>query len=79
MNDPKYFEKYYDLFLHPGWIQFMKEVKESAESINLAESKNWEMFLVMKTKKDCFSYILEVENLVKAVHENQTAQANDSL
>lgn len=77
MTDPKYFEKYFDLFVHPGWTQFMQEVKEVADSINLGDSKDWESFLVMKTKKDTFTYLLQLENVVKLTHENKNA--DDSL
>lgn len=77
MTDPKYFEKYFDLFVHPGWIQFMQEVKQIADSIHLGDSKDWDSFLVMKTKKDSFTYLLQIEEVVKSVYENKNA--DDSL
>jgi hypothetical protein len=80
MITPKYFENYLDLFLHPGWKQFMEEIKEGLENINLEDSKDWNMFLVMKTKKDCFTYVLETENVIKTFYDSQnTPVENDSL
>lgn len=51
MSLDKYFEVYRDLFIHPGWKQFIEEAQESYDSIDLDNAKDYEAFLIARTMR----------------------------
>jgi hypothetical protein len=62
----KYYETYRDLFITEGWKQYVQEAKESFEAINLADAKDWDSFLVLKTRKGMLEAIIKFEDLILA-------------
>lgn len=66
----KYYEDYFSLFITNGWKQFIQDVTEQYEAIDLLNAKTWDEFLVMKTSKQFFKNIINFETLLKLHYEN---------
>lgn len=83
-EDEKYYENYLSLFNESGWKQFVQEAKDAREGITLDACKDWDTFLVMKTRREQLNQIIEFENLIRAAFERlnspvQEDMYNDSL
>lgn len=65
MTLDKYFEVYRDLFIHPGWKQFIEETQESYDSIDLDSAKDYEAFLIARTIRRQLKAILAFEEGIK--------------
>lgn len=74
MSTDKYYEIYRDLFINPGWKQYVEEAQESYNAINLEEAKDWDMFLVLKTRKQMLEAIIKFEELILANEKYVEAQ-----
>ena len=65
MSLDKYFEVYRDLFIHPGWKQFIEETQESYDSIDLDSAKDYEAFLIARTIRRQLKAVLAFEEGIK--------------
>jgi hypothetical protein len=82
----RYYNNYFSLFLTDGWKQFLQETKESREILDLDSCKDWETFLVRKTKRDYLLTLLNFEEGIKNAYdrvkeslEEEEQTYNDSL
>ena len=69
----KYYENYFDLFISPGWKQFIEETTQGLEALSLEASKDWDSFLVTKTRREQLNNILRFEELIRIAYERETA------
>ena len=69
----KYYENYFDLFMSPGWKQFIEETQEGLNALNLENSKDWDSFLVTKTRREQLSNLLKFEELIRIAYDRETA------
>ncbi len=67
----KYYENYFDLFMSPGWRQFKEEAQDGYEALNVEKCKDWDSFLVTKTRREQLNNILNFEHLIRVAYDNQ--------
>jgi hypothetical protein len=72
----KYYETYRELFVNVGWKQYVEEAQESFNTINLETAKDWDSFLVLKTRKQMLESIIRFEELILANEKLVEEQAN---
>jgi hypothetical protein len=72
----KYYETYRELFVNVGWKQYVEEAQESFNTINLETAKDWDSFLVLKTRKQMLESIIRFEELILANEKLMEEQAN---
>lgn len=77
MIEQKYYENYFNLFVSEGWKQFLQDVTEQHDAIELLNAKNWDEFLVMKTSKQFFKNIINFELMLKMHFENEKNSDTD--
>ena len=70
MVNDKYYENYFSLFVTEGWKQYLQDVTEQYEAIDLANAKSWDEFLVLKTSKQFFKNIINFEDMLKLHYVN---------
>ena len=69
----KYYENYFDLFMLPGWKQFLEEITQGLEALNLENSKDWDSFLVTKTRREQLNNLLRFEELIRIAYDREKA------
>lgn len=63
MSPDKYYETYRDLFVTPGWKQYVEDARLSLLDLDLKNCKDWDSFLVMKTKIGMLETVVRFEEL----------------
>lgn len=63
MSPDKYYETYRDLFVTPGWKQYVEDARLSLIDLDLKNCKDWDSFLVMKTKIGMLETVVRFEEL----------------
>lgn len=63
MSPDKYYETYRDLFVTPGWKQYVEDAQLSLSDLDLKNCKDWDSFLVMKTKIGMLETVVRFEEL----------------
>ena len=63
----KYQELMLDLFLHPGWQQFISDCSDIAESIKVENISSTEEFWKRKGEKEQLNRIINFEEMIRAV------------
>lgn len=76
-EEEKYYNNYFTLFLTDGWRQFVEEAKDAHSGITLDNCKDWDTFLVMKTRREQLNQIIEFENLIKASYDRLNTPEED--
>jgi hypothetical protein len=64
-EDEVYYENYLDLFLHPGWKQFVQESKESLESHNIDEIKDQKELFLLQGRRHTLLNVIHFEAGIK--------------
>ena len=67
----KYYENYFDLFTSSGWKQFLEEAQDGYDALDVEKCKDWDSFLVTKTRREQLNAILNFENLIRVAYDNQ--------
>ncbi len=67
----KYYENYFDLFASAGWKQLVQETTEGISALELDKCKDWDSFLVTKTRREQLNNILNFEHLIRVAYDNQ--------
>ena len=73
-DDNKYFETYLDLFIHPGWKQFVEEMTETRDSYNLDFCKDYDAFMIMKSAREQLNRIITFEQQIRLVMETKESE-----
>jgi uncharacterized membrane protein len=86
LDNDQYYEKYRDLFVTPGWKQYVEDASDSLKDLDLRNCKDWDSFLVMKTKIGMLESVVRFEELIlsneKVYEEGKKLQVwmdNDDL
>jgi len=69
----KYYENYFDLFMSPGWRQFKEEAQDGYEALDVERCKDWDSFLVTKTRREQLNNILKFEDMIRSAYESALA------
>jgi len=64
-EDEKYYEAYFDLFLHPGWKQFVEESQELLDSHSIEDIKDEFDLAYLKGKRSALLSITRFETGIK--------------
>ena len=75
MND--YYDKYFDLFLHPGWQQFIEEMSEVLESYELDNCNTYDDFMKTKAARQQLLRIVNFEQHIRLAQENSEQETED--
>lgn len=65
----KYYENYFDLFMSKGWKQFLEEAQDGYDALDVEKCKDWDSFLVTKTRREQLKNILSFEDLIRTAYE----------
>lgn len=77
-DDKKYYENFRNLFLTDGWKQYVEESVEALKLLDLRSCKDWDSFLVTKTKIGMLDTIIQFEVLIKQAEKSaEEALASD--
>jgi len=79
MNLEKYYEDYFDLFLHPGWKQYIEDAKDAYDAIDLESSKDWDSYLIQRTTKQNLKAVLRMEELMKDAYDRMKEEATNAV
>ena len=69
----KYYENYFDLFMSAGWRQFKEEAQDGYEALDVERCKDWDSFLVTKTRREQLNNILKFEDMIRSAYESALA------
>lgn len=69
----KYYENYFDLFISSGWKQFIEESTDGLNALNLEHCKDWDSFLVTKTRREQLSNLLRFEEFIRIAYDREKA------
>lgn len=64
-EEEKYYENYLDLFLHPGWKQFVDEAQDLLDSYSIEDIKNNEDLFFVKGQRISLLNIVRFETGIK--------------
>ena len=73
LDDTRYFETYLDMFLHPGWKQFVEEMKEVRDTYDLDYCKDYDAFMIMRSARQQLARIINFEDQIRLSMDNQKA------
>ena len=76
MLPDNYFETYRELFINPGWKLFLEDVKDTYDSLSLDDCKDYESFLVVKTRRAELRKLLDLEQLMRVSEERYEEEKN---
>jgi hypothetical protein len=68
-EDEKYYETYFDLFIHPGWKQFQEELQDILDKHRIEDIKDEKHLSFVKGERDAFFRMLLFENAMKRAYE----------
>lgn len=76
-EDEKYYETYFDLFVHPGWEQFNKEIKEILNGYRIEDIRDEKNLAYVKGERAAFNRIVQFAGAIKRAYEINT-EASDA-
>jgi len=68
-EDQKYYETYFDLFIHPGWKQFQEEIQDILDKYRIEDIKDERHLAFIKGERDAFFRVTRFENSMKHAYE----------
>lgn len=71
-EDQKYYETYFDLFIHPGWKQFQEEIQDILNKYRIEEIKDERHLAFVKGERDALFRIRRFESAMKRAYEVNT-------
>ena len=69
-EDEKYYEVYFDLFLHPGWKQLVQELKDILETYRIEDIENEGTLARVKGERSMLFRITNFETGLKEAYES---------
>ena len=73
----KYFETYLDLFLHPGWKQFVTDTEEALKGYDYDSCKDYETFLKVKAAREQLLRIVHFEEQLRFTMEQHAIDVEE--
>jgi hypothetical protein len=68
-EDEKYYEQYFDLFLHPGWKQLLKDLNESLNSYRIEDIKDESSLNLVKGERTILHRLVNFEQSMKETYD----------
>jgi predicted ATP-binding protein involved in virulence len=68
-EDEKYYEKYFDLFLHPGWKQLVTDLNESLNSYRIEDIENESSLNRVKGERIILHRLVNFEESMKETYD----------
>lgn len=75
-EDEKYYELYFDLFVHPGWEQFTNEIKDILDSYKIEDIKNETNLAFIKGERSTLRRVVQFADSIKRAYEINTERDN---
>lgn len=71
-EEEKYYENYLDLFLHPGWKQFVAEAQELVDSYQIEDIKDELDLFFVKGQRNSLLNVVRFETGIKNAYDMET-------
>ena len=68
-EDEKYYEQYFDLFLHPGWKQLLTDLNESLNSYRIEDIKDESSLNLVKGERTILHRLVNFEQSIKETYD----------
>lgn len=68
-EDEKYYEQYFDLFLHPGWKQLVTDLNESLNSYRIEDIKDDSSLNLVKGERTILYRLVNFEQSIKETYD----------
>lgn len=68
-EDEKYYEQYFDLFLHPGWKQLLTDLNESLNSYRIEDIKDESSLNLVKGERTILHRLVNFEQSMKETYD----------
>jgi len=77
-EDEKYYETYFDLFIHPGWKQFVEEIEDILNAYRIEDIKDEKNLAYVKGERAALMRVKRFAGGIKRAYEINTETVNDS-
>ncbi len=74
-EEEKYYENYLDLFLHPGWKQFVEEAQETLDTHNIEDVKSEKELFLLQGQRIALLNIVRFETGIKNAFDMESEDA----
>tara|TARA_R110002153_G_scaffold131178_2_gene280160 strand:+ start:1066 stop:1299 length:234 start_codon:yes stop_codon:yes gene_type:complete len=74
-EEDKYYENYLDLFLHPGWEQFVEETQETLDMQTIEDIKSEKDLFQLQGKRAALLNIVRFETGIKNTFDAESENA----
>ena len=74
-DEEKYFDNYLDLFLHPGWQQFVEEAQATLDTFHIEDIKSEKELFQVQGKRTSLLNIVRFETGIKNAFEMESEDA----
>ena len=74
-DEDKYYENYLDLFLHPGWQQFVKEAQETLDTHHIEDIKGEKELFHLQGQRTALLNIVRFETGIKNAFDMESGNA----
>lgn len=74
-EEEKYYENYLDLFLHPGWKQFVEEAQETLDTHIIEDIKSEKELFLLQGQRIALLNIVRFETGIKNAFDMESENA----
>lgn len=74
-EEEKYYENYLDLFLHPGWKQFVEEAQETLDTHVIEDIKSEKELFLLQGQRTSLLNIVRFETGIKNAFDMESEDA----
>ena len=74
-EEEKYYENYLDLFLHPGWKQFVEEAQETLDTHIIEDVKSEKELFLLQGQRIALLNIVRFETGIKNAFDMESENA----
>ena len=74
-EEEKYYEHYLDLFLHPGWKQFVEEAQETLDTHIIEDIKGEKELFLLQGQRTALLNIVRFETGIKNAFDMESENA----
>lgn len=68
-EDEKYYESYFDLFIHPGWKQLITDLTDSLDSYRIEDIKDESSLHTVKGERTILYRLINFEASIKETYD----------
>lgn len=77
-DEEKYYETYFDLFLHPGWKQFIDEISDILDSHRIEDIRDETNLAYVKGERSALHRVSRFAGGIKRTYDILSEKDNDS-